>query len=101
MTEDKPSIDINDTVSITNDSICVVMDDERVALNMESNEYYNINDIGSLIWTMIEKQPQTLAALCEQLYTQFSDDDQEVIKTDVINFVVTCQQQGTLAIKKG
>lgn len=90
---------MSDIISVSGDALCVKMDDERVALNIENNEYFDINAIGSIVWGIIEKQDLTIEQLCQQLYGHFSDDDPSIIKTDTLKFLATCQQQGTLKVK--
>ncbi len=100
MTKKHTELTLNDIVSVSDDTLCVEMDDERVALNIENNQYFNINDIGSLIWEIIEEKAVTIEQLYQQLCERFKNDDPQIIKTDMMDFIAACQHQETLIIKK-
>lgn len=40
-------------------------------MNIETGEYYNLNPVGSRIWSLLET-PQSLAAICDALTAEFA-----------------------------
>jgi hypothetical protein len=52
------------------DQISADLDGKVVLLSIENGEYYNMNEVGSRIWILLE-QPRTVAALLETLLAEF------------------------------
>ena len=52
------------------DQISGDLDGKVVLLSIENGEYYNMNEVGSRIWALLEK-PVTFGALIEQLLAEF------------------------------
>lgn len=46
------------------------LDGKVVLLSIENGEYYNMNEVGSRIWSLLEK-PTTVAGLIDTLVTEF------------------------------
>lgn len=52
------------------DQVSGDLDGKVVLLSIENGEYYNMNEVGSRIWALLEK-PMTVGALVEQLLAEF------------------------------
>jgi coenzyme PQQ synthesis protein D (PqqD) len=52
------------------DQVSGDLDGRIVLLSIQNGEYYNMNDVGSRIWTLLE-QPMTVAALVDALLVEF------------------------------
>lgn len=55
------------------DQVSGDLDGKIVLLSIENGEYYNMNEVGSRIWELLEK-PMTVSALVDQLLTEFEVD---------------------------
>lgn len=67
---------MNPKTILTRDSntLSTEVDGEAVLMNVESGKYFNLDPIGSRIWSLLEK-PISLAALQSQLLAQFEGDE--------------------------
>ena len=48
------------------DQVSTVVDGETVLMNVGSGQYYQLDDIGSRIWALIES-PVAVGAVCDRL----------------------------------
>ncbi|MGD7044471.1 lasso peptide biosynthesis PqqD family chaperone [Jeotgalibacillus proteolyticus] len=81
---------MNDTQALSKEQIVAQqpgnvvsnMDGEIVMLSIENGKYYNLGDIGGVIWEKIE-QPVVIASLIEELIQEYEVDalecDQQVM----------------------
>ena len=53
--------------------VCTVVDGMAVMMDVGSGKYYRLDDIGTRVWSLIEK-PITMGALCDQLVQEFHVD---------------------------
>ena len=91
-------IDKNATIRIQSSYLAVDMDGDKVAMNMDNDQFYGINSVGSLIWNLIEEQEMTVGSLCTILSEQFSQNDPDQIKQDVVSFLDECEERGIVLI---
>ena len=61
------------------------VDDDIVILNMATNSYVALDDIGRRIWELIET-PRRVDELCAQLTGEFNGDPAQ-IQSDVLSFL--------------
>lgn len=62
----------DDTVLARTDTVLHAdLEDAIAMMNIETGEYYNLNPVGSRIWTLLET-PRSLGAICEVLVAEFS-----------------------------
>jgi hypothetical protein len=92
------TIDLNGRIKIQPNALSVDMDGEKVAMNMDDDQFYGINGIGSLIWSLIEEQEITVQDLLSMLTNHFNQDDPEQIKNESIQFLTECRDYGVLLI---
>jgi len=58
------------TIVRSPDQVSGDLDGRVVLLSIENGEYYNMNEVGSRIWALLEK-PMTVAALIDTLLAEF------------------------------
>lgn len=92
------TINLSATIKIQSNTLSVDMDGEKVAMNMDNDEFYGINSVGSLIWSLIEEQEMTVASLYSLLTEHFSQDNPEQIKQELLSFLTECKQHGVVLI---
>ncbi len=61
------------------------VDDDIVILNMATNSYVALDDIGRRIWELIET-PRRVEELCAQLTHEFNGSSEQ-IQADVLSFL--------------
>jgi hypothetical protein len=62
------------------------IEDELVALNLETSLYYGVDGIGTEIWRLLIDEKLTLAEACEKLQEEY-DVDAETCQREVRAFV--------------
>ncbi|CAG5069490.1 hypothetical protein DYBT9623_02226 [Dyadobacter sp. CECT 9623] len=67
---------------LTSDQISSKVAGETVILNHKKGAYYGLDEVGVLIWDLLEKGPQTLESLCEVVESEYEVDG-ETCKSDL------------------
>ena len=75
------------------------VDDDIVILNMATNSYVALDDIGRRIWELIET-PRRVNELCEQLTGEFNGDPQQ-IQADVLSFLNEMENEKLVQVVDG
>jgi hypothetical protein len=73
------------TIQQTPGNIVSDMGGEKVMMNIENGNYYNLGEIGGLIWEKIE-HPITIKELAENLANEF-DIEKEECQKQVMSFL--------------
>ncbi|MCE7059032.1 PqqD family protein [Dyadobacter sp. CY343] len=67
---------------LTSDQISSKVAGETVILNHKKGAYYGLDEVGVMIWDLLEKGPQTLESLCEVVESEY-EVDAETCKSDL------------------
>lgn len=84
------------TVVRNPDPISADLDGEVVILSVDNGQYYNMNEVGSRIWTMVER-PITVAALIDLLVGEF-EVERETCQEEVLAFLRELHADGLVQI---
>jgi len=79
------------------DQVSGDLDGKVVLLSIENGEYYNMNEVGSRIWALLEK-PVTVGALVGQLVSEF-EVDQATCEKEALEFLHQLQADKLLRIE--
>lgn len=79
------AIELDTVVCRVPDLLSTPLDDEIVILNLASDHYVALDDIGRRIWDLVS-EPRTVSSLCELLGREFADPEDQ-IRTDVLAFL--------------
>ncbi len=73
------------------------LDGEAVALNLDSEKYYGLDDVGSRMWQLLAESgdPQTAAAQLEHEYQV----EPEQLRADLAEFIAKLAGLGLLTIE--
>jgi hypothetical protein len=74
------------------------LDGQTIMLNIETGEYYDIDPVGSDIWTRIE-QPKSVADICKDL-SQIYAVKLEKCQEDVLPFLSELADLGAIEISQ-
>lgn len=87
-------IKLDDTVVQGKGNIVSNMDKEKVMLSITNGKYYNLGEIGGVIWDLIE-QPITVTRLIAALVSEYdvAEDDCE---KQVISFLEDLLREGLI-----
>lgn len=72
------------------------MDGEKVMLNIENGKYYNLGNIGGLIWDML-KEPINFETLVFNLLSEF-DVEKTECEEQVYNFIQELYSEGLISV---
>lgn len=82
---DQPTLTTDAVITQGEDQVSTVVDGETVLMNVANGQYYQLDDIGSRIWTLIET-PTAIAAVCDKLVNEF-DVDRATCEADVLRLL--------------
>ena len=75
-----------DTIVRKNDDIFTgAIDNETVAMSIQSGKYYQLNKTGSRILTLLD-QPRSIKELCEAIQSNYKIDS-DVCQDDILEFM--------------
>jgi PqqD family protein of HPr-rel-A system len=73
------------------------LDDELLAIDMESGYCYSLNQSAGRLWELIE-EPATMAAVCEQLRAEY-DIDLQTCLNDVRDVLLSLRAAGLIEVE--
>lgn len=79
------SISFTDQISIKPDTLVNVISGESVLLNLSSDAYFGLDQIGTDMWQCLTAE-RTIQAAYEKLLNEY-DVDAETLRTDLTSFV--------------
>ena len=85
-------LDIN--VEISSNVLLQEVDDETILLNMESEEYFSLNEIGTIFYELLQEH-KNLEVVLQELQNHF-DAPKEQLERDLTAFVKTLEEKGLL-----
>lgn len=89
-------IDLSTVVKQAKDQISCNLDDQVAILNMQSAQYFGLDDVGSVIWAELA-EGRTVRDICATIVDQFEIDDTQC-ELDVIEFLDKLIEAGLVEI---
>ena len=93
---DIQELSLNDKVAHTPGFIVSNMDGEKVMLSIENGKYYSLGEMGSEIWSLIEKSMQ-INHIIAKLISEY-DVKEEECEEDVMTFLNTLLQEKIIEV---
>ena len=81
----KNMIGLDTVVTRSEELISSDLDGETALMSVQSGKYYSLDEIGSRIWTLIER-PRSVSELCDILLNEFNVDREQCAQ-DVLAFL--------------
>jgi len=85
-------MDLNKKITFADTVFAQEVDGEMVLLDMNSENYFGLDAVGTDIWQAIQEK-ETLQAVLEALLEQY-DVEEEVLKRDLLAFVGKLEESG-------
>lgn len=85
------------SVKISDNVLFQQINDECVLLNMESEQYFGLDDVGSRIWEILSENGDTEAAL--NLLLAEYDTDQETLKHDLLVLLTDLENEKLISFE--
>lgn len=90
------SISFSDRVKIPDDVLISKLQEESVILNLDSERYYGLDDIGTRILSALTTS-ESIEAAYQTLLNEYDVDD-EVLRQDLLDLVEKLVDQGIIKI---
>lgn len=85
---------LDTNVEISPNVLLQEVDDETILLNMESEEYFSLNEIGTIFYELLQEH-KNLEVVLQELQNHF-DAPKEQLERDLTAFVKTLEEKGLL-----
>ena len=89
-------MNINSKITLSKNVFAQEIDDETIILDSETQEYFSINEIGKVIWSLIEEKKNLEEIKAEML--DMYEVPEEQIEKDLLNFIQALEQKGLIKI---
>lgn len=84
-----------DTVLVRNSNqLYSEVDNEIVMLSVDTSEYYGLNEVGSVIWSILEK-PKSLYEIIDYLVLKY-DVERSVCELEIMPFIDNLLESGVI-----
>lgn len=80
-----PEVDPATTIAVEQDVVNCALGDGTALLNLKSNIYYSLNEVGAFVWNEM-CEPITFGQLCRRTEEEFGADCEQV-KQDLAHLV--------------
>jgi hypothetical protein len=92
-----PALSLSSVVVRSPDQVSGDLDGKVVLLSVQNGEYYNMNEVGSTVWSLVE-QPISVAQLVEKLLAEF-DVDRARCEGEVLVFLERLRKDGLIRVE--
>ena len=92
-------LDFSQRVVAPDDVLVRVLDDEAVVLNLESESYYGLDDVGTRMWTVLTESASIQTAY-DALIAEY-DVEPDRLKADMTDLVQKLQENGLVTVENG
>ncbi len=90
-------MDLAKRVKFSNTVFAQEVDGEMVLLDMNSENYFGLDEVGSSIWQAIEAEDGVLGKVLEVLLEEY-DVEEDVLKRDLLDFVDKLVESGLVQV---
>ena len=91
-------MDLNQKIIFADTVFAQEVDGEMVLLDMESENYFGLDEVGTAIWHAMQDK-ETLQEVLEALLEQY-EVEEEVLKRDLLDFVGKLHESGLIEVKE-
>ena len=89
-------MNIKSKITLSKNVFAQEIDEETIILDSETQEYFSINEIGKVIWSLIEEK-KNLAEIKAEMLDMYEVPEEQIEK-DVLNFLQALEQKGLIKI---
>lgn len=89
-------MNIKSKITLSKNVFAQEIDEETIILDSETQEYFSINEIGKVIWSLIEEKKNLEEIKAEML--DMYEVPQEQIEKDLLNFIQALEQKGLIKV---
>ena len=89
-------MNIKSKITLSKNVFAQEIDEETIILDSVTQEYFSINEIGKVIWSLIEEKKNLEEIKAEML--DMYEVPEEQIEKDLLNFIQALEQKGLIKI---
>jgi hypothetical protein len=89
-------MNIKSKITLSKNVFAQEIDEETIILDSETQEYFSINEIGKVIWSLIEEKKNLEEIKAEML--DMYEVPEEQIEKDLLNFIQALEQKKLIKI---
>ncbi len=89
-------MNIKSKITLSKNVFAQEIDEETIILDSETQEYFSINEIGKVIWSLIEEKKNLEEIKAEML--DMYEVPEEQIEKDLLNFIQALEQKGLIKV---
>ena len=87
---------INSKIIIPETLLLQKIDEDTILLDINTQEYFQINEVGTLIWEILSEKKE-LSEVKKEIATLY-DIDEDQIEIDIFNFLEALNEKGLINI---
>ena len=91
------NLNLEQKVIVSDDVLFQILGGETVLLNMETEQYFGLNEIGSKIWELISKEKKISEVLTELLNEY--EVDHETLKNDLSSILLKMEAKKLISFE--
>ena len=92
-------MDLNKKVTFADTVFAQEVDGEMVLLDMNSENYFGLDEVGTAIWQAMQEK-ESLKEVLEVLLEQY-EVEEDVLKKDLATFVEKLEESGLVKVEEG
>jgi len=94
----QPNVEVSreSVVNVTRALVACEVNGETVILHFESGDYFGLNDVGTLVWRMIE-QPRSVSELRDAILREYEVDDNQC-ERDLLDLLKELHRRGLIEV---
>jgi hypothetical protein len=89
-------VNIKSKITLSKNVFAQEIDDETIILDSTTQEYFSLNEIGKVIWSLLEEKNNLEEIKAEML--EMYEVPQEQIEKDLLNFIQALEQKGLIKV---
>ena len=90
------AISFSDRVTVPDEVLISNLQDESVILNLNSERYFGLDDVGTRMFSVLAES-NTIEAAYERLFAEY-DVDPQLLRNDLTSLIENLLQQGLVTI---
>jgi hypothetical protein len=89
-------VNIKSKITLSKNVFAQEIDDETIILDSTTQEYFSLNEIGKVIWSLLEEKNNLEEIKAEML--DMYEVPEEQIEKDLLNFIQALEQKGLIKV---
>lgn len=95
---DPPRLDAASRLAAARDQVSCELDGEAVILGLADGVYYGLNPVGATVWSLLEREPHTVAQLRDAVTDEF-EVDAPTAEADLIELMGDMLARGLVELR--